>query len=152
METRKAQDLYQIIGMIRPLFSHLASAVEYELAGGGVSIAARRTMECLYVSPGIAVPEIAERLLVTRQSVQKVVNELLADKYVERYANPKHRRSALFRLSRSGRARFETIRAREQINLEKVARSLKASDIETCSHVIQQLTDSFADRLKWRGA
>lgn len=149
---KKAQDLYQIIGLIRPLYGRLANAVSFELKGGEISTAGRRIMECLHDGPGSAVPEIADRLLLKRQSVQKVVDDLLAVQCVESRKNPRHKRSRLYVLTRLGRSRFEAIRAREQINLEKVAKKLDASDIEACQRVMLQLTEAFSDRLKWRGA
>lgn len=50
----------------------------------------------------MTVPRIADRLGVTRQSVQRVVDELRAEHLVELADNPAHRRSRLVRITDRG--------------------------------------------------
>src|SRR5215204_7127676 len=48
------------------------------------------------------VPQVARRLGVTRQSVQRIANLLAAEGLIEGSANPDNARSPLFRLSKRG--------------------------------------------------
>ncbi len=52
----------------------------------------------------LTVPQIARRLGIARQSVQRVVDELLEERLVESIPNPDHRTSPLFRLTDGGEA------------------------------------------------
>jgi DNA-binding MarR family transcriptional regulator len=51
---------------------------------------------------GRTVPQVARRLGVTRQSVQRVANLLAAEGLIESAPNPDNARSPLFRLSERG--------------------------------------------------
>src|SRR5579864_4442819 len=48
------------------------------------------------------VPSIARTMGLTRQAVQRLINELTADGLIEGRANPNHRRARLFALTDAG--------------------------------------------------
>jgi DNA-binding MarR family transcriptional regulator len=68
------------------------------------------------------VPAIARRLGVTRQNVQAIANDLVADRLATFDANPDHRRSRLLRLTPHGREILDEINhAAARRNLQTAA-------------------------------
>jgi DNA-binding MarR family transcriptional regulator len=59
-----------------------------------------------------SVPDIADRMGVTRQGAQKQVNMLEADGMVMKHANPRHQRSPLYALTAKGRDAYDRIMAK----------------------------------------
>lgn len=110
----------------------------------------RAVLEYLQESGEQTVPGIARSLVLKKQYVQDIVNDLLEEKLVKRVENPAHRRSWLIRISVEGVHKINAIREREQVNLAKVGTRLKMDEIESCLRVMAHLHDSFADRKRWR--
>ena len=78
------------------------------------------------------VPQVARRLGVTRQSVQRVANLLAAEGFIESVENPDNARSPLFRLSKRGEEVLAAItraadpwhrRAGEELSLDDLQRA-----------------------------
>jgi DNA-binding SARP family transcriptional activator/DNA-binding MarR family transcriptional regulator len=81
------------------------------------------------------VPQVARRLGVTRQSVQRVANLLAAEALIERVVNPDNARSPIFRLSKRGEEVLAAItqaadpwhrRVGEELSLEDLRRARAA--------------------------
>jgi DNA-binding MarR family transcriptional regulator len=82
-----------------------------------------------------SVPQVARRLGVSRQSVQRVANLLAAEDLIESVANPDNARSPLFRLSKRGEEVLAAItrvadpwhrRVGEELSLDDLRRSRAA--------------------------
>ena len=58
------------------------------------------------------VPDIADRMGVTRQATQKQVNLLEGEGLVEKRANPRHRRSPHYRLTEAGERTYALVSAK----------------------------------------
>jgi DNA-binding MarR family transcriptional regulator len=67
-----------------------------------VTVTQWHTMSVLSDGNAASVPQIAARLGVTRQAVQRVADQLLHSGHVERVTNPKHDTSPLLRLTSAG--------------------------------------------------
>lgn len=63
-------------------------------------------------SDHVTVPAIAEMMGMTRQGAQKQVNKLEEDGFLERQANPRHRRSPFYVLTPRGAESYARITAR----------------------------------------
>jgi DNA-binding MarR family transcriptional regulator len=150
IDAEKANTLYEIIRYIRPLHRYLAEAVSIELDGTGVTVPMRAVLEYLNENGEKTVPNIARSLMLKKQYVQDIVNDLLDEELVERIENPAHRRSWLIGITAVGTGRINAIREREQVNLVKVGADLKLDEIRTCLRVMAHLHDSFADIKRWR--
>jgi len=87
----------------------------------------------------LTVPQIARRMGLTRQSVHATVNRLVRDGLLELTPNADHRRSPLAGLTASGRARYEAIDARQAAWVNRLARGIGRSDIETAGRVLDEL-------------
>jgi DNA-binding MarR family transcriptional regulator len=87
----------------------------------------------------LTVPQIARRMGLTRQSVHATVNRLVRDGFLELAPNADHRRSPLVGLTVSGRAKYEAIDARQAVWINRLARGIGRSDIETARGVLVEL-------------
>lgn len=88
-------DVYQLAGRARSTSDRFA-------ARHGQTVARWHVLSVVSDGPH-SVPGIAERLGLTRQSVQRVVNELAATGLVTLEDNPQHRRSRLVAITSEGR-------------------------------------------------
>lgn len=134
----------------------LLIAEVYEVAG-----ASRRTSEALAARHGQTaarwhvlsaiseeprtVPAIARRLGLTRQSVQRVVNELAAESLVMTGANPDHARSPLVEVTAAGRRvldrLFEDSRSTREALLARVG--LEADQLLAAREVLRALLTGY---------
>jgi DNA-binding MarR family transcriptional regulator len=87
----------------------------------------------------LTVPQIARRMGLTRQSVHATVNRLVHDGLLELAPNADHRRSPLVNLTVSGRARYEATDERQAVWINRLARGIGRSDIETARSVLDEL-------------
>jgi DNA-binding MarR family transcriptional regulator len=75
------------------------------------------------------VPQVARRLGVTRQSVQRVANLLAAEGFIESVPNPDSARSPLFRLSKRGEEVLAAITRAAHPWLRRVGDELSLEDL-----------------------
>ena len=92
-------DVYELAGVSRGSSEQIASEQ-------GQTVARWHVMSVL-ADQAFTVPAIARRLGLTRQSVQRVADELVDEGVVKRSGNPDHQRSPLLALTTEGR---ETLR------------------------------------------
>lgn len=81
-------DVYELAGLSRRIS-------EREAASLGTTVARWHILSVVSAEP-LTVPEISGRLGQVRQSVQRVVDELVADGQLAASANPRHKRSPRF--------------------------------------------------------
>lgn len=93
----------------------------------------------------LTVPQIARRMGLTRQSVHASVNRLVRDGFLELRPNADHRTSSLIGLTKSGRARYEAIDARQVEWINKLSRGVARSDIDTAVRVLEELCRRLED-------
>jgi DNA-binding MarR family transcriptional regulator len=117
MET---EDRYEITWLVRRLFRAMGNWSNDSLKGFGITAADRAVLEFLYPEQALSVPEIASRYNVSRQHVQVTVNRLEEKGLLAGKANPRHKRSPLIVLTRSGRTLFERVRARDVEMIDRI--------------------------------
>lgn len=144
--------LYEVIRHIRPLHMYLGRAVADELEGRDVTMPVRAVLERLDDAGPQPVPAIGRSLWLTRQFVQRLVDEAAGYGLVEAVPNPAHKRSPLFRLTERGRGELHDIKANEAANLQRVAAGLDPQDVEACLRVLAHLTEQFRTSVRERGS
>lgn len=140
----KADQLYNIIRFIRPLYLNLSNAVEKELEGTGISVAKRAVLEIISDCGPQTVPNIGRIMSVQRQYIQGMVNELEDDGLVGKAPNAAHKRSVLIQITAKGSKAIKAVRDKEQLNLAKVAKGLTQEQIESAQAVINHLNEFFS--------
>lgn len=125
----------------------------YELAGlfrrSGEAIAAREGQTqarwqflSVIADDPLTVPQAARRLGVTRQAVQRVVNELLDDGLVEPEANPDHRTSSLMTLTGSGRQVLARINKLAAVDNRRLAQAVGLDVVRSTRQGVLRMTSA----------
>jgi DNA-binding MarR family transcriptional regulator len=109
-------------------------------AGEGLTSARGQALGAIALAERpLTVPQIARRMGLTRQSVHATVKRLIADGLVELEPNADHRRSRLVRLSQLGQRRYAAIDERQVGWVNRLARGIDRSELETAVRVINEL-------------
>ena len=137
---------YAVLRQVRPLTMQAARAVTNTLQGEPITMGIRAVLERLDDQGPQTVPQIAAWLDVSRQAVQRVVDDAHALGHVEVRDNPAHRRSHLIALTPRGRDAFQRLHADELATLETVAAEIDQTDLLTCARVLEHLVDALAAR------
>jgi DNA-binding MarR family transcriptional regulator len=87
----------------------------------------------------LTVPQIARRMGLTRQSVHATVRRLVDDELLDVSPNADHRRSPLVDLTRAGRSTYGSIDRKQVAWVNRLARGIGRSDLETTARVLDDL-------------
>ena len=90
----------------------------------------------------MTVPQVARRLGLTRQSVQRVIDQLFAEGLVTWGRNPDHKTSPLLRLSDAGEDLAELLEDSAQAATRDVLRHMEAGELTQLSHLLSRLAQS----------
>ena len=103
-------------------------------------------MRSLALLGPLTVPQIAQMRPTSRQRMQRLADELAADGLVKFIDNPKHRRSKLVQLTRSGDARYRKLNARFLMIAATMGVALREADIRKTTGIVRQLSDDVKAR------
>ena len=110
------EDLKQGVDLLFFAFSDVFAQGEGHLRAANLGRAHRRALYFIARNPGLSVADLLSILKITKQSLNRVLNDLLAGGFVERKAGMQDRRTRLFRLTQKGaqleNALWETQRPR----------------------------------------
>lgn len=140
-----AERLYEVFAVLGPLYRRVTRAVELKAPIVGFSIGVRAVLELLRAREPMTVPQMGRALAVSRQFVQRMVNEAAGHGLVEAIPNPAHQRSSLIRLTDTGRTAIDTLIARESVLLERVGGDLTGTDVDACVRVLTRLLEVFEE-------
>lgn len=87
----------------------------------------------------LSVPQIATRMGLTRQSVQRNVDILIGRSLVTRVPNPRHRRSVLMTLTEEGQVALQHIDARHHPLSARIASDIGDDRIADALSVLRQM-------------
>jgi DNA-binding MarR family transcriptional regulator len=93
------------------------------------------------------VPQIARSRPVSRQHIQKLANEMIADGVIELVNNPAHQRSKLLRLTQKGEATFQEIQAKIAQEAGLLAQDMDVAELEISVRVLRQLKEKLKQNL-----
>lgn len=97
-------DVYELAGLSRSTSEAIANATD------GQTVARWHAMSTVS-EEALTVPRMADRLGLARQSVQRVVDDLVESGHLELRPNPSHRRSPLVALTELGHATLRKLNA-----------------------------------------
>ncbi|MFJ8545998.1 MarR family winged helix-turn-helix transcriptional regulator [Streptomyces sp. NPDC093586] len=133
---RRLTEVYDLVG---PLYRRAQRSVEQGLARDGVSVGVRAVLTLLHRGGPMTVPQMGRAQAISRQFVQRMVNDAAAHGLVESIPNPAHRRSSLIRLTDAGRSTISGILDREHAVLRAVGGALTAADVTACLRVLDEM-------------
>lgn len=98
------EELKQGVDLLFHTFSGLFAHGEGALRQAGLGRAHHRALHFIARKPGISVAELLGTLRITKQSLNRVLNDLLENGFVERRPSPNDRRVRLLRPTPKGSA------------------------------------------------
>lgn len=98
-------------------------------------------MRSLALLGPLTVPEIARMRPTSRQRMQRLADELAAERLVEFVDNPRHRRSKLVRLTRKGITRYRQLDTRLLEIVSTMGADLGEADIRKSIDIVRRLSD-----------
>lgn len=125
------------------LEAHFSRAGETIAAAGGQTLARWLALEMVVAEPA-TVAQIARKLGLTRQSVQRVADLLNRDGLTEYVDNPVHRRSKLVRITSRGRRTLRTIQLAQRAWADAVGRDVGEADLNQLSRIVARLAGALA--------
>jgi DNA-binding MarR family transcriptional regulator len=134
-----AHRLTGVYDLVGPLYRRAQRSVEQGLAGEGVSVGVRAVLALLHRGGPMTVPQMGRAQAISRQFVQRMVNDAAARGLVETIPNPAHRRSSLIRLTDAGRSTITGILGREHAVLRTVGGELTHEDVAACLRVLGEM-------------
>jgi DNA-binding MarR family transcriptional regulator len=97
-------------------------------------------MRSLALLGPLTVPQIARMRPTSRQRMQRLADELAAERLVEFIDNPKHQRSKLVRLTSKGETRYRELSGRLLSIASSMAVALDETDLRKTTAVVRQLS------------
>jgi DNA-binding MarR family transcriptional regulator len=92
------------------------------------------------------VAHIARRMGITRQSVQRIVNELKREGFLELASNPHHQRALLVTLTEKGSTAYAATTSRQIPWANRLASKLTQRNLEAAVEVLRTLSDQLHER------
>jgi DNA-binding MarR family transcriptional regulator len=103
-------------------------------------------MRSLALLGPLTVPQIAQMRPTSRQRMQRLADELAAERLVKFIDNPKHRRSKLVQLTPKGDARYRELNARLLSIASTMGVALSEPDIRKTTEIVRHLSDDVKAR------
>jgi DNA-binding MarR family transcriptional regulator len=103
-------------------------------------------MRSLALIGPLTVPQIAQMRPTSRQRMQRLADELAAERLVEFIDNPQHRRSKLVRLTSKGDARYREWSARFLAIASTMGADSSEADIRKTTEIVRRLSDETKSR------
>jgi DNA-binding MarR family transcriptional regulator len=142
----RGSQVYTLLRLVRPIVLNSARVVEAHVRALGWTVGSRAVMEVIDAESPLTVPQIASRLSLARQNVQRHVDELARLGHVHAGPNPAHRRSALIQLTAAGRHAFHTLHESELREIADLAPGCSDHDLQTAARVLAALDRDIAER------
>ncbi|MFF4363230.1 MarR family winged helix-turn-helix transcriptional regulator [Streptomyces sp. NPDC001604] len=131
--------LTEVFDLVGPLYRRAVRKVEQGEAVEGVSVGVRAVLDLLRQSDPMTVPQMGRILALSRQFVQRMVNDAAAQGWVEAIPNPAHQRSSLIRITDEGRATMTAILGREHHLNRQVGGDLTDAELRATVRVLREM-------------
>lgn len=136
--------LMDVFALVGPLYRRVQRRIELD-ADQGVSVGVRAVLDLLRENGPMTVPQMGRAQSLSRQFVQRMVNDAAGRGLVESIPNPAHQRSSLIRLTDDGRAAIAAVVAREYAVLRRTGGELTDADVAACVRVLGRMLELFED-------
>ncbi|MGI5460080.1 MarR family winged helix-turn-helix transcriptional regulator [Streptomyces sp. CA-249302] len=133
----------EVFDLIGALYRRGLRKIEQGEQVEGVSVGVRSVLVLLRRYGSMTVPQMGRIMALTRQFVQRMVNDAVAEGWVEATPNPAHQRSSLIRITKSGEAMIDTILEREHALNREVGGDLTDAELQACVRVLKQMLKTF---------
>ncbi|MFF4585077.1 MarR family winged helix-turn-helix transcriptional regulator [Streptomyces sp. NPDC001388] len=135
--------LTEVFDLVGPLYRRALRKVEQGEAVEGASVGVRSVLDLLQRKGDMTVPQMGRVMALSRQFVQRMVNDAAARGWVESIPNPAHQRSSLIRLTEEGRRLITLVLGREHMLNRQVGGDLTDAEVRACVRVLTQMLRTF---------
>ncbi len=142
---RLAERLAEVYLVVGPLSRKVLRVVEQLQPVMGMSVGVRAVLDQLHRDGARTVPQMAREQDLSRQFVQRMVNDAAALGWVEAVDNPAHRRSSLIRITADGERAIDAVLAREHELMSHVPGDLTDADIDATLRVLRAMLAGLED-------
>ncbi len=133
----------EVFDLVGALYRRGLRKVEQSEQVEGVSVGVRSVLVLLRRHGPMTVPRMGRIMALSRQFVQRMVNDATAEGWAEAIPNPAHQRSSLIRISPAGETMIDAILAREHALNRQVGGDLTASELWACKRVLKEMLKTF---------
>ncbi|GAA5071661.1 DNA-binding MarR family transcriptional regulator [Thermocatellispora tengchongensis] len=134
-----ADRLAEVFDLVGPLYRRAYRKVELDSPIEGLSVGVRAVLTMLREHGPMTVPQMGRAQALSRQFVQRMINDAAARGLVESVPNPAHKRSSLIRLTEQGRIAITAVADRERAVLGQAAGDLTEAEVAACIRVLSHL-------------
>ncbi|MDR6979765.1 DNA-binding MarR family transcriptional regulator [Streptomyces sp. 3330] len=135
--------LTEVFDLVGPLYRRALRKVEQGEAVEGASVGVRSVLDLLRRKGDMTVPQLSRIQALSRQFVQRMVNEAAAHGWVEIVPNPAHQRSSLIRITGEGRSLIAAVLDREHTLNREVGGELTDAEVRACVRVLTEMLRTF---------
>ncbi len=140
-----ADRLGEVFDLVGPLYRRAQRRVELDAPIEGLSVGVRAVLNLLREQGPMTVPDMGRAQALSRQFVQRMVNDAAARELVAIVSNPAHKRSSLIELTRAGAAAINAVIARERAVLRRITGNVTEADVDACIRVLNTMLELVAD-------
>ncbi|MEW2136284.1 MarR family transcriptional regulator [Streptomyces sp. NPDC005409] len=137
--------LTEVFDLVGPLYRRTQRTVEQDVSVEGLSVGVRAVLNLLRQYGPMTTPQMGRAQALSRQFVQRMVNDAAARGLVESAPNPAHKRSSLIRLTEQGQTVITAVIDREREVLRQVGGDLADAEVDTCLRVLSRLLELMGD-------
>ncbi len=138
--TDAGEELSRLAVRVFQLEGLLSSAGDSLAQPAGQTTARWRVLAAIEETPR-PVADIARAWSLTRQSVQRIADNLADDGLVAYAPNPKHRRAQLVRLTPRGRSVLKRIQANQREWANTVGERIGTAELKRANHVLARILE-----------
>ncbi|MEU1515038.1 MarR family winged helix-turn-helix transcriptional regulator [Streptomyces sp. NPDC005811] len=135
--------LTEVFDLVGPLYRRALRKVEQGEAVEGASVGVRSVLDLLRRKGDLTVPQMARVMALSRQFVQRTVNDAAERGWVESVPNPAHQRSSLIRLTEEGHRLVTLVLGREHMLNRQVGGDLTEAEVRACVRVLREMLKTF---------
>ncbi|MET7473618.1 MarR family winged helix-turn-helix transcriptional regulator [Streptomyces sp. NPDC005648] len=136
----RVSEVFDLIGALyRRGLRKLEQGEEVE----GASVGVRSVLVLLHRYGPMTVPQMGRVMALTRQFVQRMVNDAMDRGWAEATPNPAHQRSSLIRITDEGEGVITAILAREHALNRQVGGELTEAELRACVRVLKEMLRTF---------
>jgi DNA-binding MarR family transcriptional regulator len=138
--------LAEVFDVLGPLYRRGVRAVEQGSGeGADMPVGVRAVLDALAGGGPTTVPALGRALALSRQFVQRSVDDAAGRSWVRTRENPAHRRSVLVELTAEGDEVLAGVRATERHELAGLAEGLDPADLDACLRVLRRISERLLD-------
>jgi DNA-binding MarR family transcriptional regulator len=145
-QARRRQAVTDLVIEVFRVNGALLAAGDALVGDLGITSARWQVLGAIALSPvALPVAHLARNMGLTRQAVQRLVNDMRREGFLRLEPNPHHRRAMLVNMTEQGEAAYRAAIARQEPWADALAGGLSAEGIETCAHLLRTLRSRLAD-------